>query len=299
MSLSDERESLLREIAELQTAKNVFLEETTMLNVRNEELAHLNAHYTRRIELAASSESLMPSRETQSFERQRSVQPLQPSHTVNASIGLSSDESADSTRFAKSHQKTPTGDAHLRVFKWRGNHKEATAAASAALDGPNEKTRLKHAFQIISVLRLSKCDHCGEKLWGSQARCQSMYCRHFRSVVFKARSPSSLPYLGAYPLPTKRSHLFAAELFSSGRGTHTWTFAYVCLPFGSPMSDLNFLPPEPVMFGRELTEQVRADSKYSDRMVPLIVEKCIAAVDDSGELPLSKWSVIDLITDYA
>ena len=39
------------------------------------------------------------------------------------------------------------------------------------------------------------------------------------------------------------------------------------------------------MFGRELTEQVRADSKISDRMVPLIVEKCIAAVDASGKSP--------------
>jgi hypothetical protein len=36
------------------------------------------------------------------------------------------------------------------------------------------------------------------------------------------------------------------------------------------------------MFGRELTEQVRADCKISDRMVPLIVEKCIEAVDTSG-----------------
>jgi hypothetical protein len=36
------------------------------------------------------------------------------------------------------------------------------------------------------------------------------------------------------------------------------------------------------MFGRELTEQVRADSKISDRMVPIIVEKCIAAVDAIG-----------------
>ncbi|KAH9994024.1 Rho GTPase activation protein [Russula vinacea] len=245
MSLSDERESLLREIAELQTAKNVFLEETTMLNVRNEELAHLNAHYTRRIELAASSESLMPSRETQSFERQRSVQPLQPSHTVNASIGLSSDESADSTRFAKSHQKTPTGDAHLRVFKWRGNHKEATAAASAALDGPNEKTRLKHAFQIISVLRLSKCDHCGEKLWGSQARCQTCH------ISVHTRCQPNV---------------------------------HICSPQNSSRRDegLTLGPLQPVMFGRELTEQVRADSKYSDRMVPLIVEKCIAAVDDSA-----------------
>ena len=37
------------------------------------------------------------------------------------------------------------------------------------------------------------------------------------------------------------------------------------------------------MFGRELTEQVRADSKFNEKMVPLIVETCIAAVEASGE----------------
>jgi hypothetical protein len=105
---------------------------------------------------------------------------------VNASIGVSSDESADYARYAKVQQKSTTGDAHLRVFKWRGNNKEATAAALAALDGPNGKAWLKHTFQNVSVLRLSKCDHCGEKLWGSQARCQGMYYGQLQSVVFKA-----------------------------------------------------------------------------------------------------------------
>jgi Rho-type GTPase-activating protein 1/2 len=178
MSLSDERESLLREISELQSARNVFLEETTMLNVRNEELAHLNAHYMRRIEMAASSESLPPVGETQSFERRRPVQPLQPSHTVNASITLSSDESAESGKYVKVQQvqqKSSTGDAPHRVFKWRGNHKEGSNASLATLDGPNEKPWFKHTFQGISVLRLSKCDHCSANLWGSQARCQCMY----------------------------------------------------------------------------------------------------------------------------
>jgi hypothetical protein len=174
MSLSNERESLLREIAELQMARNVFLEETTMLNVRNEELAHLNAHYMRRIEVAASSEPLPLVRENQSFERHRPVQPLQPSHTVNASIGISSDDSHESAKYVKV-QKSTTGDAPLRVFKWRVNHKEGSTTSLAALDGPNEKSWLKHAFQNVSVLRLSKCDHCSEKLWGSQARCQSTY----------------------------------------------------------------------------------------------------------------------------
>jgi Rho-type GTPase-activating protein 1/2 len=178
MFLSNERESLLREIAELQIARNVFLEETTMLNVRNEELAHLNAHYMRRIELAASPESLPPVRENQSFERHRAVQPLQPSHTVNTSIGLSSDESHESAKYVKVQQvqqKSTTGDAPLRVFKWRGNHKEGSTTSLAALDGMNEKPWSKHVFQNVSVLRLLKCDHCSEKLWGSQARCQSMY----------------------------------------------------------------------------------------------------------------------------
>ena len=42
----------------------------------------------------------------------------------------------------------------------------------------------------------------------------------------------------------------------------------------------------PSMFGRDLTEQVRADSKYEERQVPVIVEKCIEAVEARGELPL-------------
>jgi len=37
------------------------------------------------------------------------------------------------------------------------------------------------------------------------------------------------------------------------------------------------------MFGRELTEQVRADARPNDKMVPLIVETCIAAVEACGE----------------
>ena len=37
------------------------------------------------------------------------------------------------------------------------------------------------------------------------------------------------------------------------------------------------------MFGRELIEQVRADSGEEERFVPVIVEKCIDAVDTLGE----------------
>ena len=38
------------------------------------------------------------------------------------------------------------------------------------------------------------------------------------------------------------------------------------------------------MFGRDLIEQVRADAKGEERYTPVIVEKCIDAVDALGEL---------------
>lgn len=36
------------------------------------------------------------------------------------------------------------------------------------------------------------------------------------------------------------------------------------------------------MFGKELIEQVEADSKGEERQVPVIVEKCIDAVEARG-----------------
>lgn len=38
------------------------------------------------------------------------------------------------------------------------------------------------------------------------------------------------------------------------------------------------------MFGRDLSDQVRSDSKGENRTVPVIVEKCIDAVDALGTL---------------
>lgn len=42
-------------------------------------------------------------------------------------------------------------------------------------------------------------------------------------------------------------------------------------------------PAAPSMFGRDLIEQVRADAKGKERYVPVIVEKCIDAVDALGK----------------
>lgn len=238
--LTDKRESLLREIAELRSARDIFLEETTMLNARNEELAQLNAHYMRRIE-AASSEPPQLARETQSLEHQRPAVMLQPSNTANSSFGTSTDESVNSSKYTRV-QKPATGDATLRVFKRRGNAKEAAASASTGPDSANEKNWLRHTFQHINVLRLTKCDHCGDKLWGSQFRCQACHM----SIHPRCQQHVQVT---CFPQSSRRDE-------------------------GTPVASLL-----PSIFGRELTEQVRADSRFTDKMTPLLVEKCIEAVD--------------------
>ena len=48
----------------------------------------------------------------------------------------------------------------------------------------------------------------------------------------------------------------------------------------------------PAMFGRELFEQVQADSQGDDRQVPIIVEKCIQAVEAVGMTILHSFWVI-------
>ena len=46
-------------------------------------------------------------------------------------------------------------------------------------------------------------------------------------------------------------------------------------------------PVAPSMFGRDLVEQVRADAKGEERYIPVIVQKCIDAVDALGGLIFS------------
>jgi len=60
---------------------------------------------------------------------------------------------------------------------------------------------------------------------------------------------------------------------------------------------LTRVPPVPSMFGRDLIEQVQADSKGEHRFVPVIVEKCIEAVEILGML--SQTKARDSSTDFS
>ncbi|CDZ98300.1 Chimaerin and related Rho GTPase activating proteins [Phaffia rhodozyma] len=112
------------------------------------------------------------------------------------------------------------------------------------------KSTKDHNLQPHSIptLRFTRCDHCGDKMWGpiTELRCNlcgfNCHSKCVPHLVASCPSSSTLPSLDeAVPgLPTA--------------------------------------PSQPSMFGRSLQEQIQADGV----VVPCIVSKCIAAVEDNG-----------------
>ncbi len=186
--LIEQREALIREITELQASRDAFLEETTVLNKRNEELAQLNAQYQRRLETGAAlkDDNVLQERQSNSFDRARSP-PMLNSSVSSTTLALS--EESTETKFIKISkpdlQDTPVQQVKPRFIKWPGSRapKENIAVTNGS-DPGKPKWRTEHVFQQVSVLRVARCDHCGDKMWGSQFRCNSESFRsHCRNVV--------------------------------------------------------------------------------------------------------------------
>ncbi|KAJ6609832.1 hypothetical protein B0H10DRAFT_2062666 [Mycena sp. CBHHK59/15] len=237
--LKEQREILAREIVELKGVRDVFLEETTVLNARNEELAQLSAQYARRMvpipetpPKAQRSTSLGAQHPTQ--QPPQLLNTLSPSATGSSSA---SDETIDMKLKAQKVENELPTPSKGKFIKWPGSRlKETTTAASHDI---RTKTNIVHNFQQLSVLRFTRCDHCADKMWGSQLRCTTCNISvHGRCV----------------------------NLVQVSCSQHS----------GGSQDDAQ-LPPS--MFGRDLTEQVHADAQGGDRQVPVIVEKCIEAVE--------------------
>ena len=181
--LTQQREALVREIADLKAARDTFLEETTVLNARNEELAQLSAQYARRMETPVSApppHALKPEgleKQSNSFERSR-PQPA-PASGMQSSFSHSTTASTatlaeDPNATIKKLPEMPLPAPRAGKFKWPGSRPRDHATSVLA---PDQKTpgRLEHTFQQLSILRFTRCDHCGDKMWGSQLRCSCGY----------------------------------------------------------------------------------------------------------------------------
>ena len=162
--------------------RDVFLEETTVLNARNEELAQLSAQYTRRMDGATGAlpkPDVATGKNSFSFDKHR---PSQQSVTIpppfirsTSSSSTYSDDPADPSKVTKGPKSDapefPTPSSKRNFMKWPGSK-----VKEAASDHNNTKTKpaSEHVFQQYSLLRFTRCDHCGDKMWGSQVRCSRM-----------------------------------------------------------------------------------------------------------------------------
>jgi Rho-type GTPase-activating protein 1/2 len=201
-----ERQSLQREIHELKQAKDLCLEETTALTARNDELQELNVVMTRQLENLQGA--LKPRNLDRKVSKPTPLPPLNSATSINATITTTSNttstlasmssngtyvEDRDDARYgkgAKSDSEATSGNT-IRKFAWfKGKEisptvREAlgtyprTQASSTTGPPPPEKPKvtLRHNFQQQSVLRFARCDHCGDKMWGTQLRCLSEFCR--------------------------------------------------------------------------------------------------------------------------
>ncbi|KAF8514203.1 signal transducer [Hysterangium stoloniferum] len=237
--LVQQREALLREINELKEERNICLEETTALNARNEELAALIAQMSRQMEAGAHISNLRP------WQQAAQSQPLVPMMSKNLPTvpqfnqfnPVASTSSNGSTIIIEDREEPRVMVTPNSGKKWFKPSKETFRPLT---DG--ERETIKHNFQLLTVLRFARCDHCGDKMWGTQLRCTTcnIAC-HNRCV-------------GQIPLACSNEPRLREDAVNVG-------------------------PLPPSMFGRDLIEQVRADSAREHRDIPIIVEKCIAAVE--------------------
>ncbi|KIK67054.1 hypothetical protein GYMLUDRAFT_238398 [Collybiopsis luxurians FD-317 M1] len=256
LPLTQQREALTREVMELKAARDVFLEETTVLNARNEELAQLSAQYSRRVAMAPSTSSGpdTPTKnpgptiiETPVRVESRIGQPQQQTpqqlHQMMVSAYVSSEDGDARKMIRVEETPTPSRGAG-KVFKWGSRVKEMSAPMLQASSEKGKMGPLEHSFQPLGLLRFMRCDHCGDKMWGSQLRCTGCNMSVHTRCVNQVHSVCSQQAQGSGNMNNEEPQV---------------------------------LPPS--MFGRDLIEQVRADGKGGPRKVPVIVEKCIEAVE--------------------
>ncbi|KZT10745.1 RhoGAP-domain-containing protein [Laetiporus sulphureus 93-53] len=251
--LTEQREALMREVTELKASRDAFLEETTALNARNEELAQLNAQYIRRLETAGLDPTIVKhgqdidARDKFDNADDRARHEQSPSLSATSSTVALTEESE--SRFIKVSRpeavEAPGAFRPPKFIKWPGHKAPKEAVAISWPEAAKPPTRKEHVFQQISVLRVARCDHCGDKMWGSQSRC--LNC----NIAVHTRC------LHHVHLPCSQQTMHSRE--------------------DSSTPGLAHFPPS--MFGRDLTEQVRYESRDEPRLIPIIVEKCIEAVE--------------------
>ena len=143
----------------------------TVLSARHEELALLTAQYDRpeTPTQGLTSNKIATEASKQSFDTMRPRQAFPISHINSSSTASSTtlhDENLDVP--VKTIDPPPTQSRTRGLIRWGNKKQELNTSTNEA---PKPRGRLEHVFLQLNVLRFARCDHCGDKMWGSQLRC--------------------------------------------------------------------------------------------------------------------------------
>lgn len=190
LPLTQQRERLEREIDDLKAHRDLLLEETTMLNLRNEELAQLTQQYLRRMEAAdVPATPAKRDKSSQSLDKARSS----PYSGSTSTSTLNDEVEPKVIRVKPDALEVPASSFRPPKFlKWSGKASREHLAKEPAINvvppemAPSKPRSMKeHTFHQFSALRFARCDHCGDKMWGSHLRCTG-WCPKFISTVSSA-----------------------------------------------------------------------------------------------------------------
>jgi len=148
-----------------------------MLNLRNEELAQLTQQYLRRMEAADVPPT--PAKREKSSQSLDKARP--PQYNGSASTSTLNDEAEPRIiRVVKSDTLDVPASSFRppKFLKWSGKASREHLTKEPAINiVPPEmipsrpRATKEHTFQHFSALRFARCDHCGDKMWGSHLRC--------------------------------------------------------------------------------------------------------------------------------
>ncbi|QRW21348.1 Rho-type GTPase-activating protein 4 [Rhizoctonia solani] len=256
-----QREGLFKEITELKEHRDIFLEETTALNARNEELAELNAQIQRQVEQQLGGRPSMPRMDSKFGVKSRqgtggmngngipnaSVSSMGTAATGSTvSIPEDRDRERDSREDVKrTHENTTASSSAKGGFKWlKGKpgqgSKSAAASANAQADRPK-------GFKEHNLSNRACCDSQGAISAG--IRCGACRC----GVAGEGADCN-------FACHQRCTYLVKSSCQSGST------------PAEEPVVDISPLPPS--MFGRDLVEQIHSDARVDPgRMVPFIVDK--------------------------
>ncbi|KAI8879732.1 RhoGAP-domain-containing protein [Backusella circina FSU 941] len=264
-SLKTDREHIKTETTHLEKMRDDVLHEMVMLNTKNAELTEMNNDLSRRVtererEAAAvmAGTSFLHTSPSPSLSSELQSPILMQRKSSEASVVrkvAARDSFNGNTQQPKMFKLKKKG-AMFSKFSNK-NTKEAAIygtpnASTLSLSGETKRSKQSqemqhgsHTFQPTSFLRPTKCDACGEKMWGlSELRCSGcFYATH-------ARCLQHVPQL------------------CYGTGNTSSSF-----DLSESQIDLSRS-----LFGTDLGARAHSE----DRAIPLVIEQCIMAVEKRG-----------------